>query len=86
MNDDRIYLETDEGFKRFKDHLKHNVYAVVWSAWMAKDKSSVTDEQAYIIFDRFIRSYSLLVNLTYEKPNDFKEFIEFIDEIRALIE
>ena len=79
-------IDTEEGFELFKDHLKHNVYAVVWSAWMRKDKSSITDDQAYIIFDRFIRSYSLLINLTYDNPNDFKQFVEFIDEIRALIE
>ena len=49
-----IKIDTPEGFDMFKEHLKHNVYAVVWSAWMRKDKSSVTDNQTYIIFDRFI--------------------------------
>ena len=30
-------MDTPEGFDMFKEHPKHNVYAVVWSAWMKKD-------------------------------------------------
>jgi hypothetical protein len=84
--DSSTIMDQQNNFERFKTHLKDNVYAVLWSAWLRKDKSGLTEIQCQIILDKFVHAFFIMASLQTDTPNDFRMFLQIIDEIRILIE
>ena len=79
-------MDLDVVFENFKTHLKDNVYAVLWSAWLRKDKSGLSENHCQHILQLFVYAFFIMASLKREARNDLRTFFELVDEIRFLIE
>ena len=84
--DSAVTMDLEDVFQNFKIHLKDNVYAVLWSAWLRKDKSGLSEHQCQHILHTFVHAFFILASLQRNHPNDLRLFFELVDEIRNLIE
>ena len=79
-------MDLQDVFENFKIHLKDNVYAVLWSAWLRKDKSGLTENECQHILHTFAHAFIILASLQRDSPNDLRTFFDVINEIRILVE
>ena len=56
-------MDLQDVFENFKIHLKDNVYAVLWSAWLRKDKSGLTENECQHILHTFAHAFIILSDL-----------------------
>ena len=78
----------EEGFDvaTFKEHLKENIYDVTWAAFMRADRSSLSQDEYKVIFDKFVKSLFILASVTISTPNRCVDFFDIMDELRVHIE
>ena len=79
-------MDLEEVFQNFKTHLKNNVYAVLWSAWLRKDKSGLSEHECQHILHLFVYAFFIMASLKRESRTDLRIFFELVNEIRILIE
>ena len=77
----------EEGFlQTFKEQLKKDFYDVTWAAYLRRDKSSLSQNEQKVIFDKFVRALLILSSITIDTPNKCVDFFDVMDELQVDIE
>ena len=78
--------EEEDFITPYKEHLKKNVYDVMWYAFLQRDQSNLSQTERTLIFDKFFKALLIMQSITVDTPNTFIKFLEAMDELRVRIE
>ena len=78
--------EEEDFITPYKEHLKKNVYDVMWYAFLRRDQSNLSQTERTLIFDKFFKALLIMQSITVDTPNTFIKFLEAMDELRVHIE
>ena len=78
--------EEEDFITPYKEHLKKNVYDVMWYAFLRRDHSNLSQTERTLIFDKFFKALLIMQSITADTPNTFIKFLEAMDELRVRIE
>ena len=78
--------EEEDFITPYKEHLKKNVYDVMWYAFLRRDQSNLSQTERTLIFDKFFKALLIMQSITVDTPNTFIKFLEAMDELRVRIE
>ena len=78
--------EEEDFITPYKEHLKKNVYDVMWYAFLQRDQSNLSQTERTLIFDKFFKALLIMQSISVDTPNNFIKFLEAMDELRVRIE
>ena len=78
--------EEEDFITPYKEHLKKNVYDVMWYAFLRRDQSNLSQTERTLIFDKFFKALLIMQSITVDTPNTFIKCLEAMDELRVRIE
>ena len=78
--------EEEDFITPYKEHLKKNVYDVMWYAFLRRDQSNLSQTERTLIFDKFFKALLIMQSISVDTPNNFIKFLEAMDELRVRIE